>query len=366
VTISQTALSLTRQQTESAALHCRAQGLIANAASRLDWIGFAADVIGYQRRANAIVHRLASKRNLLDLPVDVHTNPAVPTDAFKLARVSCLEAGSAAHVFRTSGTSSGARGTHEFATLATYHAGALAFGATHLLAGMPSARSVLVLGPSAASAPDSSLASMNACFARAWSTPSPATYLIPNSLIELPALRIALADAARTNTPVLLLATSFALVHLFDALLGERLALTPHSRLMQTGGYKGKSRTVEPTELAQLVRDYLYITPSDTVAEYGMTELSSQFYSSGTHAIYTEPPWAWVTAVDPETLAPVAEGEIGIARIDDCLNIDSALAIQTQDMVRRVAGGFELLGRLPGAVPRGCSIAIDEALSTGG
>ena len=36
-----------------------------------------------------------------------------------------------------------------------------------------------------------------------------------------------------------------------------------------------------------------------------------------------------------------------------------AVAIVAQDRVRRVAGGFELLGREPGA-PRGCSIAIDE------
>jgi Acyl-protein synthetase, LuxE len=340
--------------------------MIANAASRLDWTEFAADVIGYQRRTNAVIHRLASKRQLLQSAVDVATNPAVPTDAFKFARVSCLQEGTAAHVFRTSGTSIGARGAHEFATLETYHAGALAFGAAHLLAPIPASPQVLVLGPSAASAPDSSLASMNSCFAGTWSTPGPATFLIPNGSIELPAIRSALADAQRTNTPVLLLATSFALVHLFDALAGEPLALPANSRLMQTGGYKGKSRSVEPAELAQLVAHYLHIAPSHSVSEYGMTELSSQFYASGAHATYTEPPWAWVTAVDPETLTPVTDGDVGIARIDDCLNIDSAVAIQTQDMVRRVAGGFELLGRLPGAVPRGCSIAMDEALSAGG
>ena len=44
------------------------------------------------------------------------------------------------------------------------------------------------------------------------------------------------------------------------------------------------------------------------------------------------------------------------------LNVDSAVAVLTQDRVRRVAGGFEILGRLPGAPPRGCSLAIDELL----
>ena len=48
------------------------------------------------------------------------------------------------------------------------------------------------------------------------------------------------------------------------------------------------------------------------------------------------------------------------------MNVDSAFAVLTQDRVRRVDGGFELLGRAPGAPPRGCSIALDEMLSAAG
>jgi hypothetical protein len=66
--------------------------------------------------------------------------------------------------------------------------------------------------------------------------------------------------------------------------------------------------------------------------------------------------------VDPETLLPVKEGDVGVARIEDLLNVDSAVAIVTADRVRRVAGGFELLGREVGAPPRGCSIATEEML----
>ena len=72
------------------------------------------------------------------------------------------------------------------------------------------------------------------------------------------------------------------------------------------------------------------------------------------------------TITDRETGAPVAPGEIGIARIVDLSNVDSAVAIQTSDRVRVSGGGrrLELLGRAPGATPRGCSIAIDEILSS--
>jgi hypothetical protein len=71
-----------------------------------------------------------------------------------------------------------------------------------------------------------------------------------------------------------------------------------------------------------------------------------------------------VTPVDPVSLAPVAEGDVGIARIIDLANVDSAVAIQTQDLVRRRPGGFELLGRAPGATPRGCSLASEELLGS--
>jgi len=34
----------------------------------------------------------------------------------------------------------------------------------------------------------------------------------------------------------------------------------------------------------------------------------------------------------------------------------------TSDLARQVGDGFELLGRAPGAMARGCSLAIEEAL----
>ncbi|HEY6460439.1 MAG TPA: acyl-protein synthetase, partial [Polyangiaceae bacterium] len=167
----------------------------------------------------------------------------------------------------------------------------------------------------------------------------------------------------------LLLATSFALVHLLDALHGERIALPTGSRIMQTGGFKGRSREVGPDELRRSVAEAFEVPEGAVAGEYGMTELSSQFWEAkllepaASPAVYVEPPWARVVPVDPVSLAPVGHGAIGIARIEDLANVDSAFAVVTQDRVRRVGGHFELLGRSPGAAPRGCSIAIDEMLS---
>ena len=168
---------------------------------------------------------------------------------------------------------------------------------------------------------------------------------------------------------MLVLATSFALVHLLDALGDDMLPLPVGSRAMQTGGFKGRSREVAPDALRRAVARAFALREAEVVGEYGMTELSSQFWEAtavlpdARPGVYVEPPWAHVVPVDPETLHPVPAGAMGIARIEDLGNVDSAFAVLAQDRVRRVPGGFELLGRAPGAPARGCSIAIDEMLS---
>ena len=110
---------------------------------------------------------------------------------------------------------------------------------------------------------------------------------------------------------MLVLGTSFAYVHLLDALGEDTFRLPPRSRVMQTGGFKGKSREVPAAELRGELARVFHVSERSIVAEYGMTELSSQFYewtlwdTGAHHGIYREPPWARVVPVDPETLAPV-------------------------------------------------------------
>jgi hypothetical protein len=294
--------------------------------------------------------------------------PAVPTDAFKLARVAAFPPSEAAITFRTSGTTIGARGEHAMRDVATYDAAALAFGRWALARDLPERSPILVLGPPPSQAPDSSLTHMLALFVSAFGDGHRA-FFVDDDTLDLAALSERIAEL---GAPTLLLGTSFAFVHLVDALDGATLPLPRGSRAMQTGGFKGKSREVAPSELRARIAAAFYVDDARIVAEYGMTELSSQFYDAQpTPGVFVEPPWARVVPVDPETLAPVADGEVGIARIEDLMNVDGAFAILAADRVRRVRGvrgaqgesaGFELLGRAPGAAPRGCSIAIDELL----
>lgn len=293
--------------------------------------------------------------------------PAVPTDAFKHARVSAFRPEATPTTFRTSGTTIGARGEHSFRDTGTYDVGAVAFGRRALLRGELAGRGrvpVLVLGPSPEAAPDSSLTHMLVRFVDAFGEVE-RPWFVEEGVIDLGRLDeiVARLSVAEGSSGVLLCGATFAFVHFLDALGDAPFRLPEGSRVMQTGGFKGKSREVDGATLRRDLGRALRVPERDVVGEYGMTELSSQFYEREGGGPYEEPPWARVVPVDPETLEPVAEGEPGIARIEDLLNVDSAFAVLTADRVRRVAGGFELLGRAPGAPPRGCSIALDEMLS---
>jgi hypothetical protein len=190
-----------------------------------------------------------------------------------------------------------------------------------------------------------------------------------------------LRQSASAGQPLVVLGTAFNFVHLLDHLAQERLRfpLAAGSRVLETGGYKGRSRAIAKTELQALITDYLAIPPSHIVSEYGMSELSSQAYDhvaggrqpgeiAGSDAvrarppsdpgarIYTFPPWARVLVVSPETGREVGEGERGLLRVLDLANVWSVMAVQTEDLGARRGAGFALLGRAGGAEPRGCSL----------
>jgi hypothetical protein len=361
---------------DSSALHARARGFVdafelGTSPSDDSFEALACDLARFQAEHTVGYARLCRARGVDPLSLTrADAIPAVPTDAFKLTRVATFDASEAAVTFRTSGTTVGARGTHAMREVATYDAAAIAFGRRWLVRDMDRPIPVVVLHPSPESAPDSSLGHMCAAFVREFgeAAPSASTFLVDGEILDVSTLDERIAIALTKDQPMLVLATSFALVHLLDAVGDATFVLPPGSRVMQTGGFKGKSREVPAAQLrAELARIFA-IDEGAIVAEYGMTELSSQFYEqtlfdrSVPAGVYAEPPWARIVPVDPESLEPVANGEIGIAKIIDLMNVDSAVAVLTQDRVRRLEKGVELLGRAPGAPSRGCSIAIDELL----
>jgi hypothetical protein len=140
---------------------------------------------------------------------------------------------------------------------------------------------------------------------------------------------------------------------------------------MDTGGFKGRSREVTRAELYGAIRERLGIAPEWCVNEYGMTEMSSQFYdgAAGTAPadpaarLHAGPAWVRTRATDPETLDILPHGEVGVLRHWDLANLGSVACIQTSDLGVTAPGGFRVLGRAQGAEARGCSLAMDDLLS---
>jgi Acyl-protein synthetase, LuxE len=300
--------------------------------------------------------------------------PAVPTAAFKEVPLVTGSPETAEAIFRTSGTTAGPekRGVHYVLDVSIYHFSLIPNFAACVLPDGAELR-LLSLIPSGAELPDSSLSHMLSVLVDRLGAPDSGFFASASHGIGDERIAAALERAEADDAPVCLIGTSFAFVHWLDRLAarGDRYALPAGSRLMDTGGYKGRSREVDADEMRQRYYEMLGVPPSHCVNEYGMTEMCSQFYDSalrdavrGRERIRHKlvPPWVRTRVVDPETLEPVAPGTVGLLQHFDLANLNSVMAIQTEDAGYAVDGGFHLIGRAPGATPRGCSIAMDLLL----
>jgi hypothetical protein len=360
---------------DSDRLHARAEAFVAafevGAAPPEAFDALACDLARHQ--ASCGYARLAAAENIdLSSIARAAEVPAIPTDAFKATRIAAHPPELDSALFRTSGTTVGARGAHAFRHTRTYDRGAVAFARRALEPHLGSRFPVLVLGPPPKELSDSSLTHMLATFVATFDPHASAfdRFFVRDGRVDLEALDEAIARACVQDAPVFLAGTSFAFVHLLDALGDDTLALPRGSLVMQTGGFKGRSRVVEASELRASLARLFAVPERSVVAEYGMTELSSQgweaplFEAHGAHGSFVLPPWMRVDAADPTTLEPLPEGERGIARVTDLLNVDSAVVVQTADLVTVHGATITLHGRAPGAAPRGCSLAIDELLGS--
>jgi hypothetical protein len=283
--------------------------------------------------------------------------PAVPTAAFKEVELVAGRAVDAQLVFRTSGTTRGTdrRGTHYILDTSLYEQSLLAGFRTFVARGHRPMR-MLSLVPSHTELPDSSLSYMITTVMRELGAANSDCFASREG-IDTKSLDHVLQTC---NEPVCLLGTSLAFLHWLadDAV---QFNLPAGSRLMDTGGFKGETRSVSAPEMRERYRKQLAIAEPDCINEYGMTELCSQYYDSGDQ-LYKGPPWLRARVVDPDTLQAVPRGSSGILQHFDLANLDSVCAVLTEDLAHEEETGFVLAGRAAGAMPRGCSIAMDMLL----
>ena len=106
-----------------------------------------------------------------------------------------------------------------------------------------------ILFPSPAMMPNSSLAHYLNLAAKDFGIHG-SGHLVCERGIEFSRLYADLAEAEETGEPYALLGASFSLVHVLDemARVGHTVKLPPGSRILDTGGFKGHSRELEPDE----------------------------------------------------------------------------------------------------------------------
>jgi hypothetical protein len=295
--------------------------------------------------------------------------PAIPTSGFKDLELSCLPVTERTTVFHSSSTTEQrpSRHFHGPESLKIYEASLNAWFATHL---MPNAENhaLLMLAPPLNCAPHSSLVYMFDTIRRRIDSPGSvfagkvteagAWTIDPDQVCEL------CRQISAGNRPVMLLGTAFSFVQLLDPMIegNIQLKLPAGSCVLETGGYKGRSRVLPKPDLHRLIEQAFGVQAQRIVSEYGMSELSSQAYdlSLGESVLrprrFRFPPWSRVQIISPETARHASEGEPGLLRVFDLANIYSVMALQTEDLAIAHGDGFELIGRAEWAEPRGCSL----------
>jgi hypothetical protein len=328
----------------------------------------ACDVFAHQFRWNAPYAAYARSLGITEktLPRTAARIPAVPASAFKDAALCTVAPERAALWFETSGTTQARRGRHYLESPALYEA-ALTAGFERAFLADGARLRYLMLVPDPHERSHSSLGYMMATLARERGDGHAGWYLHDEG-IDVERLIADVARAHADGIAVCLATTAFALVALLDELAaGARvLPLPPASRVMETGGFKGRTRIVSRDDLYARAATAFGIDASSIVAEYGMTELSSQYYDSpasrnAAQRIKRPAPWLRPLIVDVDGRV-LPDGIVGAIRHVDCANRSSAVAIDTEDLGVRTGAGLLLLGREQGAALRGCSLDAEDLI----
>lgn len=353
--------------TELSRYGARMRKLIHSGFSGGSFDALALELFALQFKHNAAFQKICEAHRLTPETVGHWTQiPAVTTPAFKELELTSLTLHERTAAFHSSGTTAQipSRHFHCAESLAAYEASLWKSFEQSFFANsefrIPNSE-FLVLTPPPEQVPHSSLVHMFETIQG--KTGAPKSVFVGKTeadgvwTLNFEAAIAALQSSLVTRHSSLLFGTAFSFVHLLDYLAKNNLQfqLPAGSRVMETGGYKNRSRTLPKSELHALITKQLGVARENIICEYGMTELSSQAYAVG-GGPFQFPPWARAQIISPETGCEVGDGETGLIRVFDLANVFSVAAIQTEDLAGRRGDGFELVGRVELAEPRGCSL----------
>ncbi len=285
--------------------------------------------------------------------------PAIGLNVFKSYEL--FDGSNCQKTFRTSGTSGKGRGASCFADedLELMTLSILENAKANLFADQQKTR-FMMLVPSPDEAPDIIMAHGMAKIAEKWATEPPFYAINKGSFLGKEAVGY-LKKCIEDQAPVTIIGGSFGFVNFIDNIAPQlgTLPLPEGSRVLDAGGFKGRSRELTRKGFLELVTEFFQLPALQCLNLYGLTELGSQFYSRG-HEEKKPAHWTKVRICNPMTLEEVEDGEEGIALLYDLTNVARPMAILTDDLGRRHGDGFEIFGRASGSAPRGCSLSLED------
>jgi hypothetical protein len=332
----------------------------------------ARELFVYQYENNAPYRNLCDQQRSTPANVTAWRDvPALSAASFGDARIACFPQGRTSVAFVSSGTTRAGSSSsiHELENTRLYDASLLAHFRRCVLPDLDRIRMVL-LSPPVAQAPQSSLAYMLSKLYASYG--SGGGFFIRDDRLDAEGVTRAVRAS---DEPLLLFGTAFAFVHFLDhcAATGLHFSLPRGSRIVETGGFKGKSRSVDREALYDLLSQTFGVSRDMCIAEYGMCELGSQWYDASLsdalagrtprEQIKVGPHWVRTLVVDPVTARELAPGSTGLLQVFDLSNRGSVAAVLTGDLVVQAEGGFVYVGRSHAAPPKGCSITVDTMLN---
>ncbi|ABG59239.1 conserved hypothetical protein [Cytophaga hutchinsonii ATCC 33406] len=244
--------------------------------------------------------------------------------------------------FSSSGTTSSSRSTHTVADPAFYAARSKQIFENYY--GPLTDTIILAVLPSYEENPSSSLIFMMKHFIEATGHAASGFYAF-----NIAAIKAVLKELHTENKKIIVWGVSYALL---DWAEQERESFSSVI-FLETGGMKGRRKELTRSELHEQLTKGFGVTAIHS--EYGMTELLSQAYSFG------EGLYAFPTGLIPvlrevnDPFGRITRGSGGI-NIIDLANINACCFIETQDIGRISANGFEILGRIDASDIRGCNL----------
>lgn len=315
-------------------------------AGEKDFSGAALRLFRYQYAHNPVYRQFAA--SLQAGPENVNQPEQIPFLPVSLFKTHQVKTGSYTPqaVFESSGTTGGSGSLHFIRDLSVYEESFLR--GFRRVYGEPSRYCIIGLLPSYLEKGNSSLVYMTEKLIRESGHPHSGFYLHQHE--QLAGL---LSVLNKQGQPVFLIGVTYALLD-FAAAFPQPLL---HTIIVETGGMKGRRREMTRAEVHTLLKTAWDV--NEIHAEYGMTELFSQAWSTG-DGLFRCPPWMKVLLreeEDPLTVTTAAGR--GCINIIDLANYDTCAFIATDDAGRlRADGSFEVLGRRDGSDLRGCSLLV--------